>query len=69
MENLKVESAVKRYYPYRNVASHIVGYVGKASKEDIEENLVSRYSGIIGKKMGLKNFIINDYKVNWDTKM
>lgn len=55
MENLKVESAVKRYYPYKRVASHIIGYVGKASKEDIEENLVSRYSGIIGKN-GLEKF-------------
>ncbi|MGD9553272.1 MAG: penicillin-binding protein 2 [Arcobacteraceae bacterium] len=55
MDNLKVESAVKRYYPYKHVASHIIGYVGKASKEDIEENLVSRYSGIIGKN-GLEKF-------------
>jgi len=55
MEDLKVESAIKRYYPYKFIASHIIGYVGKASKDDIEENLVSRYSGIIGKN-GLEKF-------------
>lgn len=55
MENIKVESAVKRYYPYQNIASHIIGYVGKASREDIQENPVSKYSGIIGKN-GLEKF-------------
>lgn len=53
--DLKVESAVKRYYPYKVVASHIIGYVGKASKEEVDENLISRYSGIIGKN-GLEKF-------------
>ena len=55
MENLKVESAVKRNYPYEKVASHIIGYVGKASREDIQKNPISKYSGIIG-KYGLEKY-------------
>lgn len=55
MENIEVKSAVKRYYPYKNIASHVIGYVGKSSREDIQENVVSKYSGIIGKN-GLEKF-------------
>lgn len=55
IENLKVESAVKRYYPFKKVASHLLGYVGKASRKDIENNSLSRYSGIIGKN-GLEKY-------------
>ena len=54
-QGLKVESAVKRHYPYKKVASHIIGYVGKASKKDIKKNPMSRYSGIIGKN-GLEKY-------------
>ena len=54
-ENIKVESAVKRYYPYEKVASHVIGYVGKASRLDIVKNELSAYSGIIGKN-GLEKY-------------
>ncbi len=55
IEDIKVEPAVKRYYPYHNIASHIIGYVGKSSKKDIEENELSKYSGIVGKN-GLEKY-------------
>ncbi|PLY11218.1 MAG: penicillin-binding protein 2 [Arcobacter sp.] len=55
LDNLKVESAVKRNYPYKKVAAHILGYVGKASRRDIENNHISKYSGIIGKN-GLEKY-------------
>ncbi|WP_419769634.1 MAG: penicillin-binding protein 2 [Candidatus Marinarcus sp.] len=55
MENIQIESAIKRYYPFKNVASHVLGYVGRASREDINNNKVSKYSGIIGKN-GLEKF-------------
>lgn len=55
LENLKVESAVKRNYPYNKIASHLIGYVGKASRSDINRNPISKYSGIIGKN-GLERY-------------
>jgi len=58
LDNLKVESAVKRNYPYKNVAAHIIGYVGKASRRDIDNNPISKYSGIIGKN-GLEKYYNN----------
>lgn len=55
IEDIKVEAAAKRYYPYHEIASHIIGYVGKASRKDIQNNHISKYSGIIGKN-GLEKY-------------
>ena len=54
-EDIKIESATKRYYRQQEIASHIIGYVGKASKIDILNNELSSYNGIIGKN-GLEKF-------------
>lgn len=57
-DSIKIESEVKRIYPYGKNASHIIGYVGKASKKDIDGNKFSKYSGIIGKN-GLEKYYNN----------
>ena len=54
-DDIEIKSEVKRIYPEGKNASHIIGYVGKASKLDIEGNEFSKYSGIIGKN-GLEKF-------------
>ena len=54
-DNIKIESEVKRIYPYGKNASHVIGYVGKSTKIDIDGNEFSRHSGIIGKN-GLEKF-------------
>jgi penicillin-binding protein 2 len=55
LDNIKIEAEVKRVYPYNENASHVIGYVGKASKFDIKRNEFSKYSGIIG-KIGLEKY-------------
>ena len=52
---IKIESSTRRYYPQKEVASHIIGYVGKATKLDILGNELSQYNGVIGKN-GLEKF-------------
>lgn len=54
-DDIKIEAEIKRVYPHSKNASHIIGYVGKASKKDIKRNEFSKYSGIIGKS-GLEKF-------------
>ncbi|QKF82268.1 penicillin-binding protein 2 [Halarcobacter ebronensis] len=54
-DDIEIKAEVKRVYPYGENASHIIGYVGKASKIDIENNEFSRYSDIIGKN-GLEKY-------------
>lgn len=48
-ENIKLLPSPKRYYPNRKLAAHIIGYVAKANKEEIESNLVSKLTGSTGK--------------------
>lgn len=54
-KNIKADASSKRYYPYKGVASHVIGYIGKASRMDNLNNELSEYTGIIGKN-GLEKF-------------
>jgi len=35
---VQIESAGKRFYPYKDVAAHILGYTGKINKRDIQKD-------------------------------
>jgi len=54
-ENIKLLPSPKRYYPNRKLAAHIIGYVAKANKEDVEDNLVAKLTGSTGKS-GIEKF-------------
>ena len=58
-ENIKLIPSPKRYYPNKKLAAHIIGYVAKADKEDMEENLVARLTGSTGKS-GIEKYY-NDF--------
>lgn len=47
--NILIQPATKRLYPNNLSASHIIGYVGSADENDITQDPVSKYTGIIGK--------------------
>lgn len=44
-----VEPTSRRYYPFNSSASHVIGYVGASDESDIAKNMVSKYTGIVGK--------------------
>jgi penicillin-binding protein 2 len=48
-DNLKINIASKRYYPYKELASHVIGYVAKANLKDEQENRVAKLTGFIGR--------------------
>jgi len=48
-ENIKLLPSPKRYYPNKKLAAHIIGYVAKSNKKDIENNLVAKLTGATGK--------------------
>ena len=48
-DNLKIEIASKRYYPHGNLASHVIGYVGKSNLQDIEEDSTAKLVNFSGK--------------------
>ncbi len=47
--DIVVKPTSKRFYPYKNSASHIIGYVAKANQKEIDSNKVAKYLGVIGK--------------------
>jgi len=48
-ENIKIVPAPKRFYPYKNVASHMIGYVARANKRDINNDSLLELIGYTGK--------------------
>ncbi|PAF41992.1 penicillin-binding protein 2 [Helicobacter sp. 11S03491-1] len=47
--DILVQPSTKRLYPNNLSASHVIGYVGAADENDILNDPVSKYTGIIGK--------------------
>ncbi|MCX2682366.1 penicillin-binding protein 2 [Campylobacter sp. MIT 21-1685] len=71
-ENIRIEPTVKRKYPFGNLASHIIGYVGKANLEDVSENEIAKLTNYTGKS-GIERYYndilqgqkgVRVYKVN-----
>ncbi len=52
---LKIDTATKRFYPYKSIGAHILGYTGRATLEDIKEDMTVKYTHILGKS-GLEKF-------------
>ncbi|MDF1876919.1 penicillin-binding protein 2 [Sulfurimonas sp. SAG-AH-194-L11] len=48
-ENIKIIPAPKRYYPYKNIAAHMIGYVSRANKKDIDRDNLLGLIGYVGK--------------------
>ena len=48
-DNILVIPAPKRYYPYSDLAAHIIGYVAKANKKDVERDDLAKLIGSTGK--------------------
>ena len=48
-DNILVIPAPKRYYPYKDLAAHVIGYVAKANKRDVERDPLAKLIGSTGK--------------------
>lgn len=54
-KNISVSSAPKRYYPYKNIAAHMLGYVSRANRKDIDRDPLLELIGYTG-KTGLERY-------------
>ncbi len=54
-EIVEIKLTSKRYYPYKEVAGHIIGYVNKTTKTDIKDDNIAKYYNTTGKS-GLESF-------------
>jgi penicillin-binding protein 2 len=48
-DHIMVIPAPKRYYPYNDLAAHVIGYVAKANKQDVERDELAKLIGSTGK--------------------
>ena len=48
-DNIKIIPAPKRFYPYKNIAAHMIGYVSRANRKDIEKDHLLELIGYTGK--------------------
>ena len=56
--NIKIIPAPKRYYPYKNIAAHMIGYVSRANKKDIDKDKLLGLIGYVG-KTGIEKYYNN----------
>ncbi len=54
-KELKIEPSFKRYYPHKDLASHVLGYVSKTNKKEAKRDLTAKIIGITG-KTGIEKF-------------
>ncbi|MCD4667593.1 MAG: penicillin-binding protein 2 [Sulfurimonas sp.] len=48
-KNVNIASAPKRYYPYNSIGAHVIGYVSRANRRDIEKDKILELIGYTGK--------------------
>ncbi len=53
---LEVVISDERIYPHKKITSHVIGYVGKPSKEAVAENILLSLPGMKEGKSGLEKF-------------
>jgi len=54
-EHLEIKAATRRNYLYKDVAAHILGYMGKTSKKDLKNDPYSKYFNRSG-RTGLEKY-------------
>jgi len=54
-DNIKITPAPKRFYPYKNIAAHMIGYVSRANRKDITKDASLELIGYTG-KTGLEKY-------------
>ena len=54
-KDIEIKSATKRFYPFKNIAGHIIGYTGRINKRDISKDNNKKYYSTIGRS-GLERY-------------
>ncbi|RAZ52320.1 penicillin-binding protein 2 [Campylobacter hyointestinalis] len=54
-DNIIIRPVSKRHYPYSSLASHVIGYVGRANQKDIQKDELTKITNYTGRS-GIENF-------------
>ena len=60
-ENVEIKSSTIREYLYNDVAAHVLGYMGKTTKRDIEKDKTTKYFDSSGKS-GIEKYYDNELR-------
>lgn len=48
-DNILIKPASKRHYPYKELGSHVIGYVGRANQKDIDSDEITKLTNYMGR--------------------
>lgn len=48
-DNILIKPASKRHYPYKELGSHVIGYVGRANQKDIDSDEITKLTNYTGR--------------------
>jgi penicillin-binding protein 2 len=48
-DNMQIQPSSKRHYPHGKLASHVIGYVGRANQDDMDKDPISRLTNYTGR--------------------
>jgi len=49
LDGIYIDNGNKRYYPFKSIFSHILGYIGDVTKEDLENKEYIGYTDVVGR--------------------
>lgn len=49
ISEIQISDTTKRFYPYKEIGAHVIGYVGKANRVDYTNDEITKYTNILGK--------------------
>lgn len=65
---LEIQSDASRVYPHGAIASHLLGYIGEATEEDVKKN-PDFPSGMIVGQMGIERIADQDLRGKWGNRL
>lgn len=68
LPGIEIRGEASRYYPEKSLASHIVGYIGEATSEDMEEHPEFPMGMIIG-RMGIERIADDRLRGVWGSRL
>lgn len=65
---IEIQAESSRYYPHKDLAAHVIGYIGEATAEDIARNPQYPMGMIVG-QMGIERLVNDQLEGVWGSRM
>ncbi len=68
LPGIEIRGESNRFYPHGNLASHVLGYIGEATLDDLKANPSWPMGSIVG-RMGIERIADNNLKGTWGSHL